>query len=261
MATPRIQSVNRAFSLLNCLVDAGGIGSLPVMATRCGLSVATTHRLLSTLEGIGAVIHVAPGKYRIGTTLFRLTDATSKERLFAAAADASLRRLCKTVCSAAHLGVLDHDNMVTYLAKYSRKEHYPPTVIGSQLEAYCSGLGKVMLAALPPERQRQYLAEGPFIPLTPKTITDPDALLTELNLVAHRGYAIDDGELFEDLRCVAVPIVDTAGNIVAALSASSPAAQLPHSKIEALAATLKRTAGEISVRLFPDQNYAKTSRQ
>jgi IclR family acetate operon transcriptional repressor len=251
VATPRIQSVDRAFSLLNCLVDAGGIGSLPVMASRCGLSIATTHRLLTTLEGVGAIIHIAPGKYRIGTALFRLTDATSIDRLYAAAAETSLRRLCKSLCAAAHLGVLDHDHMVTYLAKVSRRAAFPPTVIGSKLEAYCSGLGKILLAALPVEQQRRYLDEGPFIALTPRTITKPDALQKELNLVAKQGYAVDDCELFEDLRCVAVPIRDAAGHIVAALSASSSASQLPVKAIPEVAAELNRHAREISDRLYP----------
>jgi DNA-binding IclR family transcriptional regulator len=251
MATPHIQSVGRAFSLLNCLVDAGGTGSLPVIATRCGLSVATTHRLLATLESLGAVIHIAPGKYRIGTALFRLTDATSKDRLFAEAADANLHHISRTISATAHLGILDGDDMVTYIAKASRQAQFPPTVIGSKLEAYCSGLGKVLLAALPAERQDRYLAEGPFVPLTSRTITCPEALEAELQLVAQRGYAVDDCELFEDLRCVAVPIRDKTGQVVAALSASSTARLMPASRVADVACDLERHAAEISRKLYP----------
>jgi len=242
-------------------VDAGGIGSLPVMASRCGLSVATTHRLLTTLEDVGAVIHIAPGKYRIGTALFRLTDATSIDRMYAAAAEPSLRRLCKSHCTAAHLGMLDHDYMVTYLAKASRRASFPPTVIGSKLEAYCSGLGKVLLAALPLEQQRRYLDEGPFIALTSHTITEPDALLEELRLVAKRGYALDDCELFDDLRCVAVPIKDADGHVVAALSASSPASRIPLSTTAELAAEPSRHAQEISDRLYPATSGSRAHKQ
>ncbi|MEN9289409.1 MAG: hypothetical protein RL317_1032 [Pseudomonadota bacterium] len=228
------------------------------MASRCGLSVATTHRLLTTLAGVGAVIHVAPGKYRIGTALFRLTDTMSIERLYAAAAEQSLRRMCKNLCTAAHLGVLDQDQMVTYLAKASRRSQFPPTVIGSKLEAYCSGLGKVLLAALPEKSQQLYLEEGPFIALTARTITKPESLAKELRLVAKRGYAVDDCELFDDLRCVAVPIKDSGGQVVAALSASSPASQIPLNKIPELAAELMRRAREISDRLYPSAIPAKS---
>ena len=252
MATPRIQSVDRAFSLLNCLVDGGGVVSLPVMANRCGLSVATAHRLLTTLEGLGVVIHIAPGRYRIGTALFRLTDGSSKERLFAEAAESSLQRISRTICSTAHLGVLDSDDMVTYVAKAARRAHFPPTVIGSKLEAYCSGLGKVLLAALPPDRLTRYLADGPFPALTSRTITCPESLMAELQLVARRGYAVDDCELFEDLRCVAVPIVNRSGQVVAALSASSNASHLPRSQLGKVAKQLSDHASTIAERLYPE---------
>lgn len=261
MATPRIQSVDRAFSLLNCLVDSGGIGSLPVMATRCGLSVATTHRLLATLEGLGAVIHIAPGKYRIGTTLFRLTGENSIERLYAAAAEPSLRKMCKSLCTAGHLGVLDQDQMVTYLAKASRRTQFPPTVIGSKLEAYCSGLGKVLLAALPANELDEYLDEAPFIALTSRTITTQESLKKELHRVAKRGYAVDDCELFDDLRCVAVPITNAAGQVVAALSASSPASQLHQRDVPRVAEELMRHARDIGARLYPAHSLTTATKQ
>ena len=251
MATPRIQSVNRAFSLLNCLVDAGGTESLPVMAARCGLSVATAHRLLATLESLGAVMHTAPGKYRIGMALLRLANMESQDALIAAAAEPNMRILSKTICSTAHLGVLDQDCMVTYIAKSSRRSQFPPTRIGSKLEAYCSGLGKVLLAALPPEQQHAYLADGPFIALTSHTITERENLATELQRVAERGYAVDDCELYDNLRCVAVPIRDMSGRVVAALSASSPANQLPRSKVSSVAESLALHANQIGAKLFP----------
>lgn len=251
VATPRIQSVNRAFSLLNCLADAGGTESLPVMAARCGLSVATAHRLLATLESLGAVMHTAPGKYRIGMALLRLADRESQDDLIAAAAEPNMRQISQSIGATTHLGVLDQDCMVTYIAKSTRRSQFPPTRIGCKLEAYCSALGKVLLAALPAERQRDYLADGPFIALTPHTITESELLESELHRVARRGYAIDDCELYENLRCVAVPIRDMSGKVVAALSVSSPVGQLPRSKIPAVAETLFAHADQIGAKLFP----------
>lgn len=223
------------------------------MAKRCGLSIATTHRLLSTLEGLGAVIHAAPGEYRIGTTLFRLTDGSSRDKVFAAASEVNLRHICKNICETAHFGILDSDFMVTYLAKAARHEQFPPTVIGSQLEAYCSGLGKVLLAALPDEQRANYLSEGPFVALTSRTITDPNCLMKELNLIAIRGYAVDDCEMFEALRCVAVPVMDASGKIVAALSASSDPSRMPEDGIPQVARALTEHARAISSRLFPSK--------
>ena len=148
MATPRIQSVDRAFSLLSCIARRGGSESLPTIAAQCGLSVATAHRLLATMETLGAVIHTAPGHYRIGLGVLELGRNSSLDDLLAAAGAATLRRVTQSLSPTAHLGVLDGEFMVTYLAKSTRRSHALPTRIGSKLEAYCSGLGKVLLAAV-----------------------------------------------------------------------------------------------------------------
>ena len=253
MATPRIQSVDRAFSLLACIARRGGSESLPTIAAQCGLSVATTHRLLATMESLGAVIHTAPGKYRIGLGLVELGRHSSLDGLLAAAGEASLRRITQTIAPTAHLGVLDSEFMVTYLAKSTMRSHPLPTRIGSKLEAYCSGLGKVLLAALPQAHIDAYLSEGPFIALTGQTIIETGALAVELVKVREQGFAIDDCELFDDLRCVAVPIRDADGRTVAALSASAPVARMPYTAIAGVAAELNRHADEIGGKLYPPQ--------
>jgi IclR family acetate operon transcriptional repressor len=251
MATPRIQSVDRAFSLLTCLARNGDCESLPTMAAQCGLTVATAHRLLTTLEALGAVIHTAPGQYRIGMGLIALTRGASTDCLIAAAAAPCLRQITQTLCPTAHLGVLDSDYMVTYLAKKSLRSHQLPTRTGSKLEAYCSGLGKVLLAALPTLELDQYLAEGPFIRLTSRTMIETPALKSELAKVLCQGFAVDDRELFEDLRCVAVPVFDRSGSVVAALSASAPAKQMPKARILEVAGELTRHAARMGTKLFP----------
>lgn len=251
MATPRIQSVDRAFSLLACIARQGGRESLPTMAAQCGLSVATAHRLLTTMESLGAVIHTAPGEYRIGMGVLELSRCASHESLLAAAAEPTLRRITQTLTPTAHLGVLDAEFMVTYVAKANKRGHPVPTQIGSKLEAYCSGLGKVLLAALPHETRATYLDEAPFIALTSRTITDIAVLERELCQVSRQGYAVDDCEMMDDLRCVAVPIHDRAGTVVAALSASSPARDLPRSGVPAVARELHRFAQEIGAKLYP----------
>lgn len=251
MATPRIQSVDRAFTLLACIAQRGGAESLPAIAAHCGLSVATTHRLLATMESLGAVIHTSPGRYRIGLGVLELGRNSSMEDLLAAAGEATLRRVTQSISPTAHLGVLDGEFMVTYLAKATRRSHALPTRIGCKLEAYCSGLGKVLLAALPPATLETYLEEGPFIALTERTITETGQLAAELAQVREQGFALDDGELFDDLRCVAVPICDTAGNVVAALSASAPQSEIPMSSTGQVAAQLTRHAAEIGQKLFP----------
>ena len=251
MTTPHIQSVGRAFSLLSCLARRGGSESLSALAQDCGLRPATAHRLLSTLQAHGIVVRTSPGGYLLGMGLLELARGATPDVVLSAVATPTLRKLTQSLCPTAHLGVLDGDFMVTYLAKAARRSHSLPTKIGCKLEAYCSALGKVLLAALDADTLAAYLEEGPFIALTDSTIVDPERLAGELRKVRSQRFAVDDGELFENLRCVAVPVVDRLGNIVAALSASFPSHDLPRPRIRDVARQLHVHAGRISEDLYP----------
>lgn len=253
MATPRIQSVDRAFSLLSHLARSGGCQSLPNMASGCGLTVATAHRLLATLETLGAVIHTGPGEYRIGMELVELAGTASPDKLLAAAAEPALNAIVRGIGHTAHVGVLDPDCMVTYIAKRARSGQPVPTRIGSQLEAYCSGLGKVLLAAMPDHVQDAYLADGPFVALTRHTITEPEALRAELAAVHRQGYAVDNEEIFDGLRCVAVPILGRKGQVIAALSASAQASDMTIDNVPLVAEKLQMLAADIGSKLYPQK--------
>lgn len=252
MGTPRIQSVDRAFSLLSHVADSGDGGSLPLMAQRSGLSLATAHRLLATLEKIGAVIRTGPGGYRIGMGVHALTRGSCREDLLITAALPVLRRLAQRSGLTVHVGVLSPDRMVTYIAKH----HQPCTLsvrtrIGSQLEAYCSALGKVLLAALPADERNAYLADGPFVSLTANTVVNPVRLAAEFEEVFARGYAVDDCEIYEGLRCVAVPIHDVGNAVLAAVSCSGPTHLVIREQIPETAVLLSEAAEAIRRKLFP----------
>jgi IclR family transcriptional regulator, acetate operon repressor len=113
--------------------------------------------------------------------------------------------------------------MVTYLLEESHGPAATFTQEGMQLEAYCSGIGKVLLAHLDEDRRERYLADGPFVALTPSTIVKPSALRDHLAIVKAQGWAVDDSEVFETLKCVAAPLRCSDGTVVAAVSISSPA--------------------------------------
>ena len=251
MATPEIKSVGKAFALLDCLASGEGCVSLPAMAKRCGLSTATAHRLLTTLESLGAVVHTGPGEYAIGTRLIRLCQDASFEALLASAASPILHRVNRTTGVTSHVGVLDSEFMVTYVARCASRNATLPTLPGNKLEAYCSGLGKVLLSDLPMVHRAAYLSDGPFPALTAQTITEPEILARELLKVSSRHFAVDDCEMFDDLRCVAVPIRNQAGRVVAALSASGSSREIPKSRVGILAEELTQFAGTISRKLFP----------
>lgn len=251
MATPEIKSVSKAFALLDHLAASGGCLSLPAMAEGCGMTSATAHRLLATLESLGAVVHAGPGRYAIGLRLLELTQRSSLEGLLASSAIPILNRITRATGATAHVGMLDDEGMVTYIARSAGRSSHIPTHPGNKLEAYCSGLGKVLLAGLSSTLRENYLAEGSFPALTDHTIAEPDALARELMNVASQRYAIDNFEMFEDLRCVAVPILDSEGKVVAALSTSGTRSELPVPNIPTIVAELSRHASSISAKLYP----------
>ncbi len=251
MATPRIQSVDRAFRLLGELAAAPMGSHLSDLARRTGINVATTHRMLATLVANGAAIRTVGDGYRIGMRIQDLAATVAPETLLVAAALPELRRLSSASGLIVQIGALSSDFMVTYLAKHQPR-HGPklPTRIGSQLEAYCSGLGKVLLAALPAEVRLAYLGEAPFVALTPNTVTDPAQLADALVTVAAQGFALDDCEIYDRLRCVAVPI-GRPGQTIAAISCSGDADIVTMQRVPALAAQLQVAAAAITRKLFP----------
>jgi IclR family acetate operon transcriptional repressor len=252
MATPRIQSVDRAFALLQQLSEPGVSCSLPVMAARSGLSVATAHRLLATLEAVGAVIRTGPGGYRIGMGLHALTRGSSSDEVLSAALQPVLGRLARSLGLVVHAGIWDADQMVTYIAKQVPRHALPiATRIGSQLEGYCSGMGKVLLAHLPEDAREAYLNGEPFVMLTQNTVTDPAALRADLEQVRARGWAVDDGEIYVGLRCVAVPLHDADGKVMAAISCSGHTDVVTWEAVPQLFEALRAASAEVHAKLFP----------
>ncbi len=139
--------------------------------------------------------------------------------------------------------------MVTYLLKAGRAAQTVFTREGTQLEAYCTGIGKVLLAALPVAAREEYLKSGPFIPLTANTLTDLHELRSELIDVGERGYAEDNAEMDSDLRCLAVPVRLGEGEVIAAVSISTRSAGKDAHALLAHLDALRGAASSLSERL------------
>ena len=257
MATPRIQSVDRAFSLLAQITESETRNNLPLMACRAGLSVATAHRLLATLESLGVVVRTRVGGYQIGMKVHELARYGSPNEILSVAAVPALRKLVRLTGFTAHVGVLNEDFMVDYVAKEGPARGFKVrTRLGSQLEAYCTGLGKVLLAGVPEQTLDAYLHDGPFVALTDQTIVDPQALRAEFERVRLEGAAFDDREFHDELRCVAVPVRDARGSVVAAMSLADGAALLTLDCVGGVAELLREHAAQLGHKLFPSAPLA-----
>lgn len=208
--------------LLEIVVRDGGLSSVAALARKAEVPVASAHRHIAALVSAGYLVPAGYGRHLPGPRLRALAEMIGDKELLANAARPILERLASRMRNVVQLGIFEND-MVTYLVKSGQSSDALFTKVGMQLEAYCSGIGKVLLAHLPTQDQIGYLAGGPFIALTDRTITDPLQLKAELDLVVIQGFAVDDEEVVAGLQCIAVPVRNPQGEVIAAISASRAA--------------------------------------
>jgi IclR family acetate operon transcriptional repressor len=215
------------------------------------LPESSGYRLIQTLEELGAIARDGRGRYRPSLLLAALSRQLTIGEIVCEASVGVIEPLAARLSVTVHAGVLE-EGMVTYVAKASA-EHavQTPTIVGSQLEPYCSGLGKVLLAALPKQQLKAFLSEGEFVPLTERTITDPGMLRREIDKVRRTDFAVDDQEVCVGLRCVAVPIRDLSGRTIGALSASDRADRVTPARVELTRKLLRESAAAIGAKLHP----------
>lgn len=251
MATPKNQSVQKAFALLRSFRGAEEWVTNAELSRRTGLSEACAHRLMKTLEEIGAVVRDRRGCYRPGMVLATLSKDVAVGDLIRATSEDLLAKLAGRLRGVVHVGVLNNA-MVSYAAKFGEPVHVPiPSRVGAQQEAYCSALGKVLLAGMPAQALEDFLYDGDFVALTPQTITTVPSLRSELAAVRQRGYAVDNREVFQTIACVGTPVRDPLGNTIAALSFADTAGNVCRSWEEDVSGHLLSAAAAISRKIFP----------
>ena len=251
MATPKNQSVQKAFALLRSFRGPEEWVSNAELSRRTGLSEACAHRLMKTLEDIGAVVRDRRGSYRPGMVLATLSKDIAIGDLIRATSEDLLVGLAARLKGVVHVGVLEN-SMVTYTAKFGEPISVPiPSRVGAQQEAYCSALGKILLAGLPAQQLEDFLYDGDFIALTPQTVTTVGSLRSEIEAVRQRGYAVDNKEVFPTICCIGAPIRDPHGNITAAISFADTSRNLCAAWQDDVAGQLMAAAETIGRKIFP----------
>jgi IclR family acetate operon transcriptional repressor len=217
-----VQSVTRAFNLLEQLADAGGIMGLSDLAAKLELPVPTIHRLMHTLVGHGLARQMPSRQYALGPRLIRLgAVATQISGVWAQPVlDALVRDLGETV----NMASLESDKMIYIAQAASPHVMRMFTEIGRRVYCHSTGVGKAVLATLSDDRVRAMAGRVGMPQQTDRTMTDIDSLLEDLNVIRRRGYAIDEGEQELGVRCYAVAIPNTVAPT--ALSVSGPAVRM-----------------------------------
>ena len=248
-----VQAVARALMILEVLARAGGPISLSEVAQRLDLKLTTAHRLLSTLVAYGfAEQEPITQRYRLGLKALEIGNAALATTDIRTIARPYLRELVDRLNETANLAILD-DGQVVYIDQIESTRIVIVKMfarVGSRGPAHCTGSGKVLLAGLPDEELAVLLRKMPLERFTEKTLTDPEALLAELRQIRRQGFALDRGERDEGVWCVAAPIRNYEGKVVAAVSVSAPAARMGEEAIHARFVPAVRSVAEaVSARM------------
>jgi DNA-binding IclR family transcriptional regulator len=243
-ASGTAKALVKGLALVDVISAADGPVRLADLVAASGLPRPTVLRLLDVLLE-QRVVQNHGGGYAPGPRLAVWGQRYLEGLDVRAHAEAPMRTLAEATRETCYLGVRD-DRSVLYIAKADSPQAVQPAArIGTRNPLHSTGMGKALLAFGSPEEAHAY-ANGRLEARTPNTIVDADRLGEELDAIRARGYATDDVENEDGVRCVAAPIHNHAGEVVAALSVSAPAYRFAPEDLPALAPKVLAAALEIS---------------
>lgn len=239
----RVQSVERAVTLLEALAEDEEGHRLSELSAMTGLSLSTVHRLLTTLQGRRFVqFDRSHGLWQIGRQAFTIGSTFVRQRNFVAPALPFLRRLRDQTHETANLGVVDEGEVVVLTQVESREIVRAISRVGGRAPIVASGMGKAILATYLDADVAALVDHKGLRKLTPNSITHPERLLEELRTIRAQGYAVDDEEFVPGLRCVAAAVYDPRGEALCAISISGLSGRMSSERIAPLGRLVSETA-------------------
>jgi DNA-binding IclR family transcriptional regulator len=243
----RIKVLEKALAVLELFDEQGTELTVTEIGERLGIHKTTAFRIVTVLDEAN-YLEKAHGsmKYRLGFKLLHLGSLVEGGAELKKRARPILEKLKQECDETVHLVILNKGEAL-YLDKIEGlKTVRVVSRVGMTLPAHCSGVGKVLLAHLPEDRVESIIRAKGLKRFTPNTITERDALRTELRRIRERGYALDNEEIEIGLKCVAAPISDGAGTVIGALSISGPAFRFEGREAQRLTAQALRAAARVS---------------
>ncbi len=243
---PTIQALARALDVLDVLAAHSGL-TLSEISTELDQSPATMHRVLATLEARDVIEmdtqtqtwHIGAIAFQIGSAFLRRSGVIERSRPV-------MHELMETTGETSNLGIERQGN-VMFISQVETNEtiraFFPPGTISPM---HASGIGKALLSTYSDDRLKQFVQTHDLQRFSDLTITEGDALREELTLSGKRGWAFDNEEKAEGMRCVAAPILNIFGEAVAGISVSGPTYRLPLTSIEGIGAQVRDAAKTVS---------------
>ena len=244
--TPSIQSLDRGLVILETIGKSSSPVSLGHLTGILGIDRSSVFRLANTLKRRGFLAHPSTGKnYILGPSVWRLSRQYDWSNMLATVAHDHLKSLAAFTNETAHLAVregrsalfIDHASSTHVIAISGQTgEHVP---------IYCSAHGKALLADFAEPDLKAFVGDKPLKSYTRKTITTVKGLAAACAEIKKRGYATDDGEYLEGVRCVAAPIRDHDDTVIGSIGISAPIARFPDSRYAECARRVKESARQI----------------
>lgn len=256
----RIQAIERASAILGAFSPDRPELGVTELAEMLELHKSTVHRFLVNLERAGLVERLPrSGRYRLGLRLFELGSMVLQQMNLWDEALPFLEELVRDSGETGHMAMLDGGEAIYIEKVEARRALRIPSAMGRGYPAHATSLGKVLLAHLPASDVQAVVEQHGLGRHTRNTITDQESLAQELARIRREGYAIDNEEYDEGLRCIGAPIMDHTGQVVAALGIGGPVTRVTPERVPELARLVMVAAKGLSRRLGADQSALFTA--
>ena len=246
----QIQVLDRALAILDTLSAEGPDLSLAEISDKLGLHKSTAHRLMMVLDRHKLIErNSVNGRYRLGLKLFELGTRAVSQLDLRERARPFLEKLVLEASETVHLCILD-DSEVVYLDKVEpARSVRMATSVGRRNPAHCTAVGKAIMAYQSEAQVEEIVRKQGLRAMTANTITSFAELKKELNAVRERGYAVDNEEIEEGVRCVGCVVRNFSGEPLAAISISAPSFRLTKEKVKDVARSVVEVASALSAEL------------
>lgn len=249
-----IQSVTNALDLLEEFRGEDTELGVTELSKRLGLHKNNVFRLLATLESRGYMEqNKVTGNYRLGLKVLELGQVFIKHMGLLKMARPILDEIVEKCNETSYLGVIRDDRVVYVDVVEATRPVRVISRVGVGLPVYCSAVGKAQIAFESADEIERVLSETPLKAYTNHTITESAALLSQIDAIREQGYAVDDEEFDEGIRCVGVPVRDYTRRVIAGISISGPAYRFTDERLREELIPLAVDAGKkLSARLGYD---------
>lgn len=245
----KIQSVDRALMIIKLLAKNEAPMKLTEIAEELDINKSTIHGIISTLKYHGFVDQDdRTQKYSLGVYLIGLGEISSNSLDITRITTPIIEEVSRILEETVHLGKIENSEVVYIDKKESKQSMRIYTSIGDRKPAYCTGVGKIMLAYFDEDKLKEILPENLY-KLTTNTVTDKNKLIENLKENRENGYSLDNEEYSVGLTCVAAPIFDHSGKVKYGISVSGPTVRMTEDKIKESIKLIKDAAKKISKHL------------